>query len=104
MPFPNKETQWKPGQSGNPAGYSKKRRGLTDEIIRLVEEKGLEDALVRAGVAAALRGDFNFWRYIFERIDGPLPRVVEAEVAEVVTFERVDSPRDDVKPTGEPEP
>jgi hypothetical protein len=96
---------WRPGESGNPAGSSNKQRGrqqLTDALMRLIEEKGLDEAMVRAGIKAALEGDFNFWRYIFERIDGPLAQAIEAEVTEHVTFERIVSPRDgEVPPPAE---
>lgn len=63
--------QFKPGQSGNPGGYSRKAR-LTTALIKRLDEKGLDDEFVKAGMDAALQGDFHFWRYIFDRIDGPM--------------------------------
>ncbi len=71
MPFPNEATQFRAGHSGNPAGHSRGRR-LTDALIRQIDEKLLADPLARVGIAEALKGDFNFWRYIFERVDGRL--------------------------------
>ena len=68
--FPNKETQFKPGQSGNPGGYSKKRR-FSAELERLLEEEGPK-AFFAAGWLAAKAGDFNFWKYIWERHEGPM--------------------------------
>jgi hypothetical protein len=78
-------TQWKPGQSGNPAGSSQKQR-LTNLLIRTLEENGLAASFVRVGVEAAVAGDFNYWRYIFDRVDGripeaePLPNIDTAEL------------------------
>jgi hypothetical protein len=63
---------WGPGESGNPAGSSKKQR-LTAALFRMLDEKGLDEPFIRAGMAAALKGDFQFWKYIYERIDGKLP-------------------------------
>ena len=71
MPFPNPDTQFSKGQSGNPAGSSRKAR-LTTALIKLIDEKGLDDRFVKAGMDAALAGDFAFWKYIFDRIDGPI--------------------------------
>ena len=61
-PFP-------PGQSGNPAGYSSRRR-LADALIKAIEALRLDDALVQVGLREALKGDFRFWSYIFDRVDG----------------------------------
>jgi hypothetical protein len=63
---------WPKGTSGNPAGSSRKQR-LGIALARALEERGLEAQYVKVGLAAALLGDFSFWRYIFERIDGKLP-------------------------------
>ena len=76
MPFPNPETQFPPGQSGNPSGYSRKRR-LTDALVKLIEEKGLDDPFVKVGMQEALKGDFKFWAYIFDRIDGKMKDELE---------------------------
>lgn len=72
MPFPNESTQFQPGQSGNPDGYSRGRR-LTDALIKHFEDKGIHNQFVETGTTEALGGDFNFWKYIFERIDGKIP-------------------------------
>ena len=73
MPFPNESTQFKPGQSGNPAGYSNSRR-LTARLRDMLKD----EEFVRVGISEALSGDFNFWKYIFECIDGPIPKGEEA--------------------------
>jgi hypothetical protein len=61
----------KPGEVRNPNGSSKKQR-LTTALLKLIEEKGLDDPFVRVGMAEALKGDFKFWSYIFDRIDGKM--------------------------------
>jgi hypothetical protein len=57
----------------NPLGINNKRRAFTNALIKLIEEKGLEDPFVRAGLKHAMEGDFNFWKYIYERVEGKLP-------------------------------
>lgn len=39
MPFPNKDTQFKPGQSGNPAGKPKGRKSLSTMVRDLLENE-----------------------------------------------------------------
>jgi len=67
-------TAWKPGQSGNLGGRPK-GTGITQRIINLLGEndgKGA-DAFVRAGVQAALSGDYRFWEHIYNRVEGKIP-------------------------------
>lgn len=66
---------WKPGQSGNPRGSSKKMlfTAALKRKLRTAPRK-LTDEFVEAGYQAALGGDFQFWRYLYERIDGPMPK------------------------------
>ncbi len=67
MSFPSKPHQFKPGQSGNPAGSSRRQR-ITGAIL-----EAFDDAKFAAvGMRLALEGDFRFWSYIFDRVDGPL--------------------------------
>lgn len=62
----------KPGEVRNPNGSSRKQR-LTNALLKMFEEKALDDPFIKAGIQEALKGDFNFWRHIFERIDGKIP-------------------------------
>ena len=70
---PLKEHQWKPGQSGNPAGRPKVD-SITKAIRKLLDEgingKALYDAVARVAVQRALQGDHRFWQYVVERSDG----------------------------------
>ncbi len=77
-------TPWQPGQSGNPGGFSKKRR-FSAALEKLLEEEGGE-AFLRAGWQAAKNGDFNFWKYIYERHEGKIP---EAEPSDAVSVEEL---------------
>jgi len=61
-PFP-------PGVSGNPAGYSRGRRLGT----RLAEKLD-DEAFLDVAITQALLGEFNFWRYLYEIIDGRIPK------------------------------
>ena len=65
------EHRFKPGQSGNPKGRPKGTT-LTNRLKKiLAEDDGkVAEALMKAGVKAALKGDYRFWAYIFDRVDG----------------------------------
>ena len=73
--FPNKATQFAPGQSGNPGGSSKKQR-LTARLHKLLDDAA-EEGFIQVAIDAAKGrnndAQFNFWKYIYERIDGPMP-------------------------------
>ena len=87
-PNPSPDTRFQTGSGGNPGGSSRKAR-FTQALIRLIEERALEDPFVKAGMDAALAGDFHFWKHIFDRIDGQLLKTavdaidIDAVVSEV---------------------
>jgi hypothetical protein len=62
----------KPGEVRNPNGSSRKQR-LTNALLKHFDDNELDLSFIKAGAAEALGGDFNFWKYIFERIDGKIP-------------------------------
>ena len=72
--MPNPENvaahKWKPGQPGNPKGYSRARR-MMNALHRKCDEAGNYDAFIAAGWDRALGGEFPFWRYLFELIAPP---------------------------------
>lgn len=45
MPFPNKDTQWKPGESGNPDGKPKGALHLSTHIQNLLNDEKFEAML-----------------------------------------------------------
>lgn len=81
----NLRPPWKPGESGNPAGYSRDRR-RRDRLRRLVEggatNAELAVALQREGLARdaaetwlrlALTGHWPSFKRLLDLIDGPPP-------------------------------
>jgi len=62
---------FEPGQSGNPNGRPK-GTGLSDRLREIIDKNDGEiaDALVKAAVKAALKGDFRFWQEIINRVEG----------------------------------
>lgn len=95
-----KATRFKKGQSGNPKGRPK-GTGITNRLIRILEENEghVSEALAKAATAAALKGDFRFWKEIIDRVDGKVPDKVQndAEVTVRVVYEDEDEgrPQDD---------
>lgn len=73
--------KWKPGESGNPNGYSRSRR-ITDRLARLIEDHKFDDEIATAWLGAAL-GDERllrgrkpsaaFFAMLLDRIEGPPP-------------------------------
>lgn len=78
---PPKETQFKPGQSGNPAGRPKKSRNLSklldeelDTTIRVKEhgqQKAISkrEAIIKNIVNNAMKGDLRSQQIIFKHIN-----------------------------------
>jgi hypothetical protein len=85
MSNPNPDTSglipFKPGQSGNPKGKPK-GSGLTARLRKIVEESEHDVAgiLLQAGVKAAIKGDFRFWKEILDRLDGPVTQKQDQDV------------------------
>ena len=82
MANPNPPTDHLPkiqkGEVRNPLGINNKNKRFTDALVKLLDSDGLlDDKFVRAGLIKALTGkgnaDFNFWKYIYERIEGKMP-------------------------------
>jgi len=78
MPFPNPATQFKPGQSGNPGGHSRRRR-LLAELTDLIEEKNAWRGLAAVWLKMALDGDYQFFREFLIRNDGLPAQKLEIE-------------------------
>jgi hypothetical protein len=86
MANPQNLRPWRKGQSGNPAGYSRRRReddallemvrepDVADAVTRIVDELGLVDALAAVCLARALGGDIRFFRVVLDAVDGPIER------------------------------
>jgi hypothetical protein len=73
---PSPATRFRPGQTGNPRGSSRKaqdRAKFTAALTKLLAEKGAAGKFLQAGWDAAIAGDFQFWRYLWERLEGKVP-------------------------------
>ena len=69
MPFPNPETQFKPGQSGNPAGRPP-RRPVVEDLEDLIAEKKADRAIAAKWLEMMLKGDFRYLQEYLNRRDG----------------------------------
>ena len=87
---PSPATRFQPGQTGNPKGSSRKaqdRAEFTAALTKLLAEKGAAGKFLQAGWDAALAGDFQFWRYLWERLEGktvtpePGPQICLEDIA-----------------------
>ena len=85
----------------NPNGRPK-GRSIQDHLRKMLEDdvtgEQLCDALVRAAIDRALRGDFRFWQEIIQRIDGKVPNRLADADGSSLTFildEAVQSMNDD---------
>ena len=96
MANPNPPTDHLPkiqkGEVRNPLGINNKNKRFTEALVKLLDSEDLlDDKFVRAGLVKALTGkgnaDFNFWRYIYERIEGKIPEPPEPDPE--VTMEEV---------------
>jgi len=72
--MPPEDTQWKPGQSGNPAGRPKSKP-FKDALAAIIKEVGLEGA-ARALVAKANEGDIPALRELADRMDGKVAQAI----------------------------
>jgi hypothetical protein len=78
---PPEHSRWKPGQSGNPAGSSQRQR-ITGRLLKIIEEKGLDDTLAVTWLGAALgdekllkgrKPNFAFFKELLDRVEGKAP-------------------------------
>jgi hypothetical protein len=70
--------RWQPGQSGNPGGRPKRR--LIDELLEellLTEDSKVAEAIARALLAKAKRGDLRAVQLVVERVQGRPKQAME---------------------------
>lgn len=75
MAFPNKNTQFKKGQSGNPKGRPKKPLPILEELLAAVlsdEQAGISaaEAMLMALRAKAVKGDIKAIELLLDRAYG----------------------------------
>jgi len=67
----NKDTQFKPGQSGNPAGRPKKGYSITEWFKEmLASNPEVKDAIGKSIMKKALEGDVTAQRLVWSYMDG----------------------------------
>lgn len=72
--------QFKPGESGNPNGRPKGKT-LTERVRDVLDSSpDRAAAIVEAGIKAAEDGDFQFWKYLCDRMEGVPAQQVNANV------------------------
>ena len=71
MPFPNPDTQFKPGSSGNPKGRPR-RRAITDLLLERLDE-ATAGGIVDSWLASIKAGDVAALRELLNRIEGKVP-------------------------------
>ena len=94
MAFPNKETQFKKGESGNMDGRPKKLPEI-DKILAEVlgeEKDGIEaaKAILMALRAKATKGDVRAAEVLLDRAYGKARQVIDATVREASPFKPID--------------
>ena len=80
MPFPNPETMFRPGQSGNPKGRPKAILATAlRERLDLVGDDGrsVADRLAQTLINLALSGDLGAIREILNRVDGKVCKAAD---------------------------
>lgn len=84
-PIPKTEnlTPWPEGVSGNPAG--RPRGSLGDRLRALLaveteDGKTVGDKFLEAAIEASKKGDFRFFKEIFDRHDGPIAETAGASI------------------------
>lgn len=92
-PHPENLKPIQPGEVRNPNGSSNKQR-LTNALIALLESQDISKLpprirkfVVTGYIQATCEADFNFWREVFNRVDGKLPEPTGPEPP--VTMEEI---------------
>ncbi len=104
---PSPATRFQPGQTGNPQGSSRKaqdRAEFTAALTKLLAENGAAGKFLQAGWDAALAGDFQFWRYLWERLEGKTATPEPGPQLDLESVSRAMAERyKQIRPEGPPE-
>lgn len=89
MPFPNDDTKFKPGQSGNVNGRPKGTRNLSTILREMIEEevevniqgvrsrKQFQEVIISTLLKKAHKGNIKAIIEIFDRLEGKAKQVVD---------------------------
>jgi hypothetical protein len=75
--MPSEETQFKPGQSGNPSGRPKSKP-FKEALERAIAERGLDNSAI-ALLVKANSGDVAAIREIADRLDGKVAQPIAGD-------------------------
>jgi Family of unknown function (DUF5681) len=83
VPFPNRDTQFQPGQSGNPSGRPR-TKPITDRLREALEEIGddgrpLAEAVMRQWLSMVADGDVSALRELLDRVEGTVVQGLKHE-------------------------
>jgi hypothetical protein len=94
-PNPNRNNlkPWKPGESGNPGGYSKGRR-TTATLLKRMEEFNLDEMFTDVWVEQIRSGNYQFFREMLDRTEGKLASSPETDTAESIDWSELDNEGD----------
>lgn len=95
---PPKETQFQPGQSGNPTGRPKKLPEIDDLLADVLGEEGIEaKQILEALIKKAKKGDVRAAEVLFDRAFGKAKQFIKADVNGefVVRWQRPHTRRDE---------
>ena len=90
-----RQHQWKPGQSGNPQGRVSAHKLSRQLVAALNANDGaLVNALIQVALTRALKGDFRFFKEIWDRLEGKVPdRIAGVDGETLKTYINVDVAR-----------
>lgn len=97
----NPDTQFKPGQSGNPAGRPKLDPPITSYLREILEQKISEkkkpetnkELIAQAIIMHAAKGNSGYLKELLERLEGKIPQGVFVPEGQAITL-RVKYDRD----------
>lgn len=108
VPFPNRDTQFQPGQSGNPAGRPKSRT-MTERLRAALEDVGddgldMGDTVIRHWLGMIADGSVGALVELMGRMDGPLTQnhKLEHDGGLTIRVEYADSHSEVVAPSSGP--
>jgi hypothetical protein len=71
-------TQFKPETSGNPAGYFARGRRVSEELAKIIHERGGDRALAMVWLREALDGNYKFFQLLIKHYELPVDIVMAA--------------------------
>jgi hypothetical protein len=86
-----KPYHWLKGQSGNPNGYSRKRREI-DHLLALIRKKKAQNEVTERWLQAILDGDYRYFNEFIDRKDGPIQNDTNVSGGTTIRVEYVDRP------------